>query len=386
MNTGTTVVLDETAVANNQNVDTTMSPIDSSIVDTSPTIPTVYAKNEKLVEKEGVWKKFWRGLGKGFLAVLDNLLHWTWTKSLLYWLIFSAGVASELTFLVASLWMSLNASVHTWMLMVLTEKQTVFISGCASAAYVALPECILFLSIITTINRANTWVYNKEHGIKDWWAVAWTFLYGIPMIVFASLSIYTLCNSFGAIDFQLPVWMIGIRAVTAFLYAVVAYVYADKGREQEKRRLQKKDSEIANLIQAYQEVIATKDEEIVKMKADHAITKQQLRENKIARLQLESVAIKSDEAVLKSYPDAFSAWLKDGNKTIKLPDITRLTGHHSNRISAAIRNGDLKLHSRGQNLVITSSLLTWLKTAPMPKEKDKYEDDDENAFNQLRLV
>lgn len=50
--------------------------------------------------------------GHGAKAIALNLLYFEWTKMLVHWLIRVAGTMSECAFLIAGLWMSLNANVH----------------------------------------------------------------------------------------------------------------------------------------------------------------------------------------------------------------------------------------------------------------------------------
>src|SRR5438105_461279 len=92
-------------------------------------------------------------------AVLQSVLTWEWTKKLLYWLIISAGTMSECVFLIASLWMSINASVHPLILLVMNEDTAKHISELSTAAYVALPELILGLAFVTVIAHIRVWFY-----------------------------------------------------------------------------------------------------------------------------------------------------------------------------------------------------------------------------------
>src|SRR6267154_4802332 len=114
--------------------------------------------------------------GSAAQSTLHSILTWEWTKRLLYWLIISAGTMSECVFLLASLWMSVNSSVHSLVRLFISEPTSQHISSFATAAYVALPECILGLAFVTLISHVRVWLYNK----RDRAALAWSILYGLP--------------------------------------------------------------------------------------------------------------------------------------------------------------------------------------------------------------
>src|ERR1700694_4747612 len=109
---------------------------------------------------------------------IKDILTWNWTKRLLYWIVLSAGTMDECVFLVASLWVTINAAVHRFVLLFLPESTTVHLSELATVAYVGLPECILALAIVTTISHIRTFAYNRS----DKRALVWSILYGVPTV------------------------------------------------------------------------------------------------------------------------------------------------------------------------------------------------------------
>src|SRR6185312_8362099 len=125
---------------------------------------------------------FWPMIGNRALvtikAVGHSLFTWSWCKSLLYWLIISGGTMAELAFLIGAIWMSLNATVHPFILMFISEDQTRYLSFLATSAYVALPELIVSLAVIVTIGHIRMYVYNR----KNWPEIIWIVLYGLPAV------------------------------------------------------------------------------------------------------------------------------------------------------------------------------------------------------------
>src|SRR5215469_4299528 len=103
-------------------------------------------------KKEGLLTKVFKRAKEGTPRIGKGLLHWTWTKSLLFWMIMSAGTLSELAFLLASMWKSVNASLHSFVLLFMTQATSENVGYLASSAYVLLPVCILPLGIVTTLS------------------------------------------------------------------------------------------------------------------------------------------------------------------------------------------------------------------------------------------
>jgi len=305
----------------------------------------------------------------GLKGVGDSILHWKWTKALLYWLIISAGTMSELAFLVASLWMSVSASVHPLVLSVIgywtggndqaSEQIAIHISEMATTTYVALPECILALAFITTLGHLRTWLlYDK----RDLAALIWTVLYGAPTLVFLILSMITLGCSVVSVTFTLPGPLLVIRALAGFIYAFASLLYWRLGGEQEVDRLRKKDELINGLIAANKELTDQLEEE----KAEVARLNQLLTESKNAQKRLIEEVNKSADTALEAYGEHCLNWLRSGIKTATADEINQFTGHSKRKIGNAITSGNLQVSPRNKELILISSLIEWLKNNPAP--------------------
>jgi hypothetical protein len=66
--------------------------------------------------------------------------------------------------------------------------------------------------------------------------------------------------------------------------------------------------------------------------------------------------------VTKRYPRVASEWLTRNRKTATLEEIMEVTGHSKRRLNRAV----LRRSSRNPDLVLLSSVIEWLKTAPLP--------------------
>jgi hypothetical protein len=321
-------------------------------------------------------------------AVGKSILTWDWTKQLLYWIVISAGTVSEGAFLVSSLWVTLNASVHPLITLVIPEAVTIHLTGLATAAFVGLPECILALAICTTIGHLRIWVYNK----RDYRTLCWAVLYGLPTLVFLGLSLYTVGSSMLQIGFTLPPGMVVVRGLAGYTYGVAALLYWKLGTPQEVDRLQQKDETIAalqaemqtaltelrtELITTVANLRAEKDAMIAKLHQDNqslaaTIESQsaEIAQEKSVKERLQSAVDKSEDAALGAYSDECITWLKSGAKTVSIEEITRYTGFTKRKIEGAISKGMLQTASRNKELILLSSLVMWLKSVQPSTNKN----------------
>jgi hypothetical protein len=70
--------------------------------------------------------------------------------------------------------------------------------------------------------------------------------------------------------------------------------------------------------------------------------------------------------VLESYPEVSYEWLEKGRKTATLDEIINVTGHSRRRLKKAL----LQRAPRNKNLILISSVLEYLKTAPKPEQRE----------------
>ena len=327
-----------------------------------------------------------------------SFLTWEWTKQFLYWLIISAGTVSECVFLVASIWMSINSSVHPLILSLMSERDAQNITQIATAGYVALPELILGLAFVTVISHIRVWRYNR----RDTRALVWTILYGLPTLVFLVLSLVTLGCSVTSTSFIMPMPLVVIRALAGYMFAFTSLLYSQLGVPQEKERLQEKDEMIAGLRRNHETILDVlrkekdsfiaalrqeKDGTIAELKrnlenitaraseqkAEMENLKASLEQSINAERALHNAIHKSNDEPLAAYSEECIAWLKSGIKTVNLDEINRFTGHSKRVISSAINRGSLQVSPRNKDLILVSSLVNWLKTV-QPIASDKPEE------------
>lgn len=328
----------------------------------------------------------------------SSIITWAWVKKLLHWLIISAGTISECAFLVASLWMSVNASVHALVLLAVDEQTTQHITELATAAYVALPELILGLAVVTTIGHVRIWLYNK----RNYTAAIWVGLYGLPTLVFLVLSLITLGCSVTSVNFRLPVGLVVVRALAGYMFAFTSLLYTQLGVPQERDRLAKKDGMLAELRQENAVNLSSLRQEkdtfietlrqekdgmlaelrgetarlndlISQQKAELQKQNELLEESKQHQTELLKAVNKSSDSALQAYSEECINWLRSGIKTVSLDEISRYTGHSKRKLANAITAGNLQTAPRNKELILISSLAEWLKNTPPPATKGEQE-------------
>lgn len=166
------------------------------------------------------WERFLHKAWQATIAIGRNLYTWQWTKSLVYWLIISAGTASELAFLVSSLWMSVNANVHPFILTIMSENNANYLTYLATVCYVSLPIFIVGLATIQTVQQVKMWRINKV-------SIVWSILFGLPAITFLLMDMFTIGAAVANVSFEMPQPFVVVRALSAFIFAFPVFFTMD---------------------------------------------------------------------------------------------------------------------------------------------------------------
>ena len=281
-----------------------------------------------------------------------SLLHWTWTKGLLFWIIISAGTLSELAFLLASMWKSIDASDHSFVLLFMTQKMSENVGYFASSAYILLPVCILPLGVVTTYTHFRTWVYGRKfvHGSGIWFV-----LYGLPTLTFLIIDICIISNSNGD-HYVLPDILTSIRSDMAYAYGLTAILYHYIGKKQEVERLKEKDDFISELVE--QARLLTEQIDGYKAKMEQVYKEKETAIQEKSRLY--SALIQTSEDALQAYGETVIEWLNGLDKTVDVDDITAHTGINKRRLQHAIDKGELRIRGTNKSRLRVPSLKEYL--------------------------
>jgi len=97
---------------------------------------------------------------------------------------------------------------------------------------------------------------------------------------------------------------------------------------------------------------------------------QELKDDSCEPVSGEIVALSGDALeALNRYPK-IERLLAGGRPTFSIAEVSEATGHGIKFLANRISNGDLKHPPRSVNRITRESLLTWLKTAPLPRQSN----------------
>lgn len=347
-----------------------------------------YAVNQQAINQAAApvqdKESWWSNTKKKIASLAHNLYAWEWTKALVYWLIFSAGTASDLVFLMASFWMSVNANVHGLILHYMSEDTATYITYLATTAYVALPIFIVALAVVQTVNHIKMW---RTGGF---WSKIWAIIFGIPALTFFVMDFVTISCSVANVNFTMPMFFVIMRADSAFIFAFGSLIFFFLGKPQERERLEEKDGLINGLRAEIAGITAAFSREKNSLQAsfsqekDSLLAKIDVQKDEIESLkdlltktqkgfsELHQAMNKSEDAALEPFGEECINWLKSGVKSANVETITRYTGLSTAKINNALKRGELRKapNSKDDVLILISSLIPWLKGLVSERKTD----------------
>jgi hypothetical protein len=269
------------------------------------------------------------------------------------------------------------------MLDIMSQDMTVRLSELSVSAFTSLPEIILGLAVVTTYGHIKTYCLHKKQS-----SLTWAVLFGIPTLVFAGLTVWTLTCSSLQVGYALPAILVATRVLAGYVYGFLSMLfaligepdYADLVTDLKAQYADLETNLTAEIDCVYSEMTASivrLNSEIDHLKTDYLAEKDAL----IARYstevnELSNQLINQKQAVhklseraaslelqgLENYPIVTNEWLKNGLPSVTLEVIARSTGHSKRKILAA----KLKTSTRNKSLYLVSSVVEWLRNTPAP--------------------
>ena len=316
--------------------------------------------------------------------------------------------------------MSINSSVHPMVLTMMSEQKSVQLSYIATTIFTALPELIVAMALVTTINHCK----NIRRERKCWYTWVWPILFGLPSMVFLYISIMTVSCSVLKVNYVMPDWGIVSRALAGYTFAIVYLLYeklgepcyaserkameqtiADQKMEMEQanekaqRALAEKQSEIKQVTSRFEEALKTANSNFtIAMQSKQSEFEYQIKaiveegKNRIEHLQnlletksmqvekLSERASSLEREELAFYPKVQSLWIEKAKRTVSIDEIVDVTGLSKQRIRAAITGGKIARDNRNKELFRVSSVVEWLKTIPVNGTSNGRNDTDPLAL------
>lgn len=337
---------------------------------------------------------------------LQYLLSWQWVKRFLYWLVVSAGTVSECVFLIASLWVSVNATVHPLMLKLMSQATTVTFTQLAVSAFTSLPEVILGLAVVTTYGHIKFYCVHRKNS-----SLTWALLFGMPTVVFASLTIWTLAASALQIGYEMPSVLIATRVLAGYAYGFLSMLFVligepdtadyvsrlnadverltqelDRTTQHFEDALQTANSNFQTAMQSKQSEYEYRINSIVEQGKSKIESLQNQLEDKstlVQKLSERASSLERDELAL--FPNVKVLWLEKAKSRVSIDEIVEATGLSKQRIRAAINGGKIARDNRNKDLFKVSSVIEWLKTIPVNSVSQNHSnghmEDEESVFD-----
>lgn len=326
-----------------------------------------------------------------------SFLTWQWVEKLFHWILTSGGTLAGIVFLASGLWMSVLKAVPDFIRVYVRPDIANLLTYLSKTAFTGLPEIILFVATIKTIDQIKT-VRVLDKGSLAWnMAITWSILFGIPSIIFISFSLVNIGLSLASSNYVMPDSVVVGRGLTCFIYALLTFIYDSRGHETFSFEIRERDSQLekiksllaekeiqfqSDLLDKEREMhlaLAEKDQElfIVKEESFAELQAKQtelngfliaLSQEKNEKLRLAEKASSLASDKLSYYPKLTAFLEKTKDKTITVDSIVELTGIAKRRINKAIADKSLALQSRNKE-VLVSSLLRWLQDIPVPSSE-----------------
>jgi len=295
-----------------------------------------------------------------------------WIVDIMRQVIVTGGNIAESCFLLATLWVIINAVAHTLLTWFIPVRIIELINYLAVIAFSALPELIIIPVVIICFSH---WVTSYKQKSKV--SFTWGVLYTIPasfFLVMTILAITTFVSTGGTHLVPASGIQLVIRCLAGWLYAVVNMLFQRLG-----------EPHYASKFEALETVIDSQRDEMENLQRNFETTLNEMRDNfkmiieskqteidrfqNLLTSQSEQVKRLAEKASslelrgLENYPKVISEWIERGVKTVSIEDILSVTGQSKRRIN----NAKLQRHSRNKDLIMVSSVIDWLKNAPLPE-------------------
>jgi hypothetical protein len=325
---------------------------------------------------------------------IKDFLTWKWVESLFHWILTSGGTISGLIFLSAGVWLSIVKSVPDFIHKYMDTNLADLLTYLSRTAFTGLPEIILFLATVKTLEQIKLARVLDKETIAHKMAITWSWLFGIPSVIFISFALINIGLSLASSDYTMPDYIVIGRGLTCFIYALLIFIYESQGKDCFASQVKERDSKISELEtrltekdeqftvalakkdREMQDALARKEQELLELREesflqltakqnelDNSHLELSREKNEKLRLAERASSLASDK--LSFYPKLRAFLEKERCKTLNVDSIVDLTGHPKRRINRAIAEKALSLQSRNKE-VLVSSLLKWLQDSPLP--------------------
>lgn len=325
------------------------------------------------------FKKVWAYVQKAWTFIFNG----HFMVSFVRWMTLTGGNIAESMFLLATLWVTVNAVAHPLLTRILPTVTIETTNYLAITAFSIVPELIIIPLIITCYSH---WALVVRRKSKP--AVLWGVLYTLPAVVFLFVTITTI-SSFvsakGTIDVHLDGTQLVIRCLSGWWFSTVNMLFAQSGKQQYADMLDEKDAKITEITEtfaaekyrindeftkhqsameeSFHKQKADMEDVIERLKGDLGTVTVRLEEQSNQARRLAQRAESLERNGLEDYPNVIKEWIDKDVKTATIDQIAEVTGHPKRKLIKV----PFQRHNRNKDLIIVSSVVDWLKVTPSPE-------------------
>jgi len=328
------------------------------------------------------------------LQKLESFYKWfisgIWFVQVMRQVIITGGNIAESAFLLATLWVIINAVAHTLLTWVMPTHMIELVNYLSVIAFSALPELIIIPVIIICFSHWSVAVKQKSIA-----SGVWAVLYSIPaafFLVMTIIAITTFVSTGGTHFVPADGIQLVIRCLSGWMYAVVNMLfkklgephYASRFEDLETALTQKQDeiertkthfenalrtanANFKNAMDAKQSEFDDRLKLIIEQSQTEIERFQNLLESQDVQFQkLSERASSLSSQGLENYPKVVNELVEKRVKTVSVDVLSELTGISKRKIASA---KTLQRHNRNKDLIMVNSVIEWLKTIPLPTNK-----------------
>lgn len=298
-----------------------------------------------------------------------------WFVNIVRQIVVTGGNIAESAFLLATLWVIVNAVAHKLLTWIMPTHIIELINYLSVIAFSALPELII---IPVTIICLTHWFEAIQRKSKV--SATWALCYTIPTVVFFVMTIAaitTFVSTGGSTLVPIDGPQLVVRCLAGWMYAVVNMLFKKLGEPHYasnmqglKTALTQKQEEIQQLKSQFEQTLIAKQNEFEYQLSEVTYhSKNQIEHfQNLLDTQNEHVKKLSERAFslerngLENFPKVVSELIDQDVKTVSVDRLSELTGISKRRINA---NKSLQRHSRNRDLIMVNSVIEWLKAMPL---------------------
>lgn len=238
------------------------------------------------------------------ISLIKYLLSFMWVVHLVRWLIKVGGNIAESSFLLATLYVTVEVVAHKLVSWLVSDNIISGLNQISIIVFTILPELIVFAAIATTFDHFKMALRNRKR--LDMWA--WAIAYLIPTSVFLIMTVWTISSfvsleAISADTFQASGTTLVIRTLAGWFYGMVSMLFDQLGKKGYTHTFDQQKEKIAELEADSQKNKQDLEQIQAAFKALQADYEASLNNLKVLRVEMASLRVRKQETKSNTSPE-----------------------------------------------------------------------------------